>query len=174
MTRKRARLYLELAHAFRIVSLFMSRLAVKALLSVLLLAAVMGVILFATAGTVDYWQAWVYLLIFTITSLLTTIYLIRNDPELLKRRMRGGPAAEKRASQRVIMFFMSLAFIGLLVVPALDRRFGWSTVPFYVVIVCVTSVSFVSVVSDCGAFFHHGGTENTKVAQRRSQTKPLP
>ncbi len=94
----------------------------------------MGVILFVTAGTTQYWQAWVYLLIFTITSLLITIYLIRNDPELLKRRMRGGPTAEKRASQRVIMFLTSLAFIGLLVVPALDRRFGWSTVPLSVVI----------------------------------------
>ena len=94
----------------------------------------MGVILFVTAGTTQYWQAWVYLIIFTITSLLTTIYLIRNDPELLKRRMRGGPTAEKRATQRVIMFLTSLAFIGLLVVPALDRRFGWSTVPLYVVI----------------------------------------
>src|SRR5258707_3279079 len=112
----------------------MSSLPAKALLSVLLLAVVMGVVLFVTAGTIQYWQAWVYLLIFTITSLLTTIYLIRNDPELLKRRMRGGPTAEKRASQRVIMFFMSLAFIGLLVVPALDRRFGRSTVPLYVVI----------------------------------------
>ncbi len=112
----------------------MSSLAAKALLSVLLLAVVMGVILFVTAGTTQYWQAWVYLLIFTITSLLITIYLIRNDPELLKRRMRGGPTAEKRASQRVIMFLTSLAFIGLLVVPALDRRFGWSTVPLSVVI----------------------------------------
>jgi len=112
----------------------MSSLAAKALLSVLLLAVVMGVILFVTAGTTQYWQAWVYLIIFTITSLLTTIYLIRNDPELLKRRMRGGPTAEKRATQRVIMFLTSLAFIGLLVVPALDRRFGWSTVPLSVFI----------------------------------------
>jgi len=112
----------------------MSSLAAKALLSVLLLAVVMGVILFVTAGTTQYWQAWVYLIIFTITSLLTTIYLIRNDPELLKRRMRGGPTAEKRATQRVIMFLTSLAFIGLLVVPALDRRFGWSTVPLSLVI----------------------------------------
>jgi protein-S-isoprenylcysteine O-methyltransferase Ste14 len=112
----------------------MLSLAAKALLSVLLLGIVMGVALFVMAGTVDYWQAWVYLLIFTITSLLTTIYLIRNDPELLKRRMRGGPSAEKRASQRVIMLFTSIAFIGLLVVPGLDRRFGWSKVPLPLVI----------------------------------------
>jgi len=112
----------------------MSSLNEKALLSVLLLGVVMAAILFIAAGTVDYWQAWVFLLILITLSLLITIYLIRNDPELLKRRMRGGPTAEKRVSQRVIMIFTSLGFIGLLVVPGLDRRFGWTTVPLFVVI----------------------------------------
>jgi len=112
----------------------MSSLNAKALLSVLLLGVVMAAILFIAAGTVAYWQAWVFLLILITLSLLITIYLIRNDPELLKRRMRGGPTAEKRVSQRVIMIFTSLGFIGLLVVPGLDRRFGWTTVPLFVVI----------------------------------------
>jgi protein-S-isoprenylcysteine O-methyltransferase Ste14 len=119
------------------VTLSMSSLAVKALLSVLLLAVVMGGVIFFAAGhwTIgDYWQAWFYLIVFTLVTLVTTIYLIRNDSELLKRRMRGGLTAEKRASQRVIMFFTSLAFAGLVLVPALDRRFGWSSVPFYGVI----------------------------------------
>ena len=106
----------------------------KALFSVLMLALVLGVGLFLTAGTLEYWQAWVYLSVFTIASGLTTLYLIRNDPELLDRRMRGGPMAEKRTTQRVIMLFTSLGFVGLLVVPALDRRFGWSTIPLYAVI----------------------------------------
>jgi protein-S-isoprenylcysteine O-methyltransferase Ste14 len=109
-------------------------LASKALLSVLLLVVVMGVIVFLFAGTLDYWQAWVYFALFFISSLLTTIYLINNDPDLLKRRMRGGPTAEKRVAQKVIMLFTSLAFLGLLIVPGLDRRFGWSSVPPSIVI----------------------------------------
>jgi len=113
----------------------------KALLSVFLLGAIMGVVVFVAAGTINYWQAWVYLFIFTITSLLTTIYLIKNDPELLKRRLRGGPTAETRTSQRVIMAFTSLGFIGLLVVPGLDQRFGWSNVPVYEVIAGDTLVA---------------------------------
>jgi protein-S-isoprenylcysteine O-methyltransferase Ste14 len=44
--------------------------------------------------------------------------------------MRGGPTAEKEPRQRVIMLLASLGFISLLVVPGLDRRFHWSTVPF--------------------------------------------
>jgi protein-S-isoprenylcysteine O-methyltransferase Ste14 len=111
----------------------MNRLAVKAFLSVLVLAILMGVIVFVAAGTVRYWEAWVYLAIFTIASALTTLYLIRNDPELLQRRMRGGPTAESRPTQRVIMIFTSLAFLGLLVVPALQHRFG-GRAPLYVII----------------------------------------
>jgi len=95
----------------------------------------MALLLFVPAGTTYYWQAWVYLVIFVGASSLTTIYLERNDPALLERRMRGGPTAEKEPRQRVIMLFASLGFIALLVVPALDRRFGWSVVPFLVVAV---------------------------------------
>src|SRR6185436_17372872 len=112
----------------------MNRLALKALVSVFVLAIVMGVILFSAAGTVHYWEAWIYLAVFTIVSLLITIYLIRHDPDLLQRRMRGGPTAESRPTQRVIMIFTSLAFLGLLVVPPLNYRFNGATVPIYVVI----------------------------------------
>jgi protein-S-isoprenylcysteine O-methyltransferase Ste14 len=104
----------------------MSALNAKALLSLLALAVVMGLLLFVPAGTTQYWQAWVYLAVFTGASLLTTLYLMKRDPALLERRMRGGPAAEKETTQRIIMVFTSIAFIALLVVPALDRRFGWS------------------------------------------------
>jgi protein-S-isoprenylcysteine O-methyltransferase Ste14 len=90
---------------------------------------VMGLLLFVPAGTIRYWQAWLYLSIFTGASVLTTVYLMRNDPALLERRLRGGPTAEKRTAQRLIMLCTSIGFIALLVVPALDQRFGWSNVP---------------------------------------------
>jgi archaellum biogenesis protein FlaJ (TadC family) len=112
----------------------MTNLYTKSLLSLVALAVVMGLLLFLPAGTTRYWQAWVYLAIFFGASLLTTLYLIKKDPALLKRRMSGGPTAEKEPAQRIIMVFASLGFIGLLVVPALDYRFGWSTVPLSVVV----------------------------------------
>jgi protein-S-isoprenylcysteine O-methyltransferase Ste14 len=60
------------------------------------------------------------------------VYLAIHDPKLLDRRMRGGPAAEKERSQKIIMFLVMMGFLGLLVVPAFDHRFGWSRVPMYV------------------------------------------
>src|SRR5215831_18770203 len=107
----------------------MKSLRARAWLALAVLAAVMGLLLFVPAGTVHYWQAWVYLVIFTGASVLTTRYLLRHDRALLERRMRGGPTAEKQPVQKFIMLCTSLGFIALLVVPAFDHRFGWSAVP---------------------------------------------
>jgi protein-S-isoprenylcysteine O-methyltransferase Ste14 len=107
----------------------MKNLRARAWVALAGLAAVMGLLLFVPAGTLRYWQAWVYLAIFTGASGFTTRYLTRKDPALLERRMRGGPMAEKRPAQRVIMLCTSLGFIALLAVSAFDHRFGWSAVP---------------------------------------------
>jgi protein-S-isoprenylcysteine O-methyltransferase Ste14 len=107
----------------------MKNLNTKAWRALAVLTAVMALLLFVTAGTVHYWQAWVYAGTFAGVSALTTLYLIRKDPALLERRMRGGPTAEKQPTQKLIMLGMSIGFIALLVVPALDHRFGWSAVP---------------------------------------------
>ena len=95
----------------------------------LVVLLVMAAMLFAAAGTLDYWQAWLFLAAYSASSLAITLYLMRKDPALLERRKRGGPTAEKEATQKIIMSFASLAFIGLLIVPALDRRFAWSQMP---------------------------------------------
>jgi protein-S-isoprenylcysteine O-methyltransferase Ste14 len=93
-------------------------------LAILVLA--MALLLFGTAGTLHYWQAWLFLATYLLASLALTLDLIKNDPALLERRMRGGPFAEREPTQKVIMSLTSLGFIGLLVVPAIDHRFGWS------------------------------------------------
>jgi len=94
----------------------------------LLIAAVMAA-LFIPAGTFHYWQAWIFLAFYFVPALAITFYLMVKDPKLLARRMRGGPVAEKQTAQKIIMSIVSVGFIALLVVPALDRRFGWSHMP---------------------------------------------
>jgi len=112
----------------------MNSLNVKAWLGLFFLAVVMGLVLFVTAGTVRYWQGWVFLAIFVGASFLIMVYLEKHDPALLQRRLVGGPTAEKETKQKIIMLFASIGFVGLLVVPALDHRFGWSAAPLAAVI----------------------------------------
>ena len=110
----------------------MNNLHARAWLALGVLGVVMGLLLFVPAGTIHYWQAWVYLSIFMGASALTTLYLIRSDPALLQRRMSAGPMAEKQPAQRVIMLCTSIGFVGLLVVSGFDRRFAWSAMPLIV------------------------------------------
>ena len=112
----------------------MISLNVKAWLGNFFLALVMGVLLFTTAGTVHYWQGWLFLAVFFGAGLVITAHLARHDPALLRRRLAGGPLAEQETSQKIIMLFASIGFLCLLLVPALDYRFGWSSVPVPLVI----------------------------------------
>ena len=105
----------------------------RAWLGLTILAVVMGLLLFAPAGTIHYWEAWVYLAIFTGASAGLTLYLMKTDRALLERRLSAGPTAEQRPAQRVIMLGVSAGFIGLLLVPALDHRFSWSAPPGIIV-----------------------------------------
>ena len=88
----------------------------------------LAALLFIPAGTFDYWQAWLFMAVFVCTSGATTVYLAICDPKLLERRMNVGPRAEKEPAQKIIMVLAMLGFIAMLVFPALDHRFGWSSV----------------------------------------------
>jgi protein-S-isoprenylcysteine O-methyltransferase Ste14 len=95
---------------------------------------VLGFILFYPAGTFDYWQAWVFIAIFTIATSVPSLYLVRTNPAALQRRMRGGPLAEGRTVQKFIIIGAFLGLFGMVALSAFDRRFGWSSVP---VVICV-------------------------------------
>jgi protein-S-isoprenylcysteine O-methyltransferase Ste14 len=125
----------------------MNNLNARAWLALLMMASVMGLLIFVPAGTLHYWQAWSYLLIYFAASASITLYLMRRDPALLQRRMRGGPTAEKQPAQKLIMLISSAAFLAALVVPALDHRYGWSAVPDAVALAgdVINALSFYAV-----------------------------
>jgi len=86
-------------------------------------------IMFAVAGTVDYWQAWLLLVVFLVSVWTSSIYLLRAYPAAMQRRMRGGPTAETRTVQKAVMGGLWLSLVAMVVVSSLDHRFGWSNVP---------------------------------------------
>src|SRR5215469_7454337 len=106
----------------------------KAWLGLAFLTIVMGILLFGCAGIFRYWQAWVYLVIFLVSTGLITLHLMKNNPALLERRVKAGPIAEQETTQKIIQALASLAFLAIFVVSALDRRLAWSAIPFLVVV----------------------------------------
>jgi len=110
----------------------MTELNKKASLGLLALIVVMGALTFLPAWTFDYWQAWILLAVFFACTLLIDLWLLKNDPKLLERRLKAGPGSEKERSQQIIQAMAMVAFIAIFVLSALDYRFGWSPVPPYV------------------------------------------
>jgi protein-S-isoprenylcysteine O-methyltransferase Ste14 len=96
---------------------------------------VLGILVFLPARTLRYWQGWAFFATFTLCSTALTVYMALYDEKLLERRLRAGPRAETRTSQKIIIVFFMLGSIAFMVFPVLDHRFGWSPVPAYVSIV---------------------------------------
>ncbi|GFG84181.1 methyltransferase family protein [Mycolicibacter algericus] len=101
----------------------------KGLLSASLGLLAFGLLLFVPAGTLHYWQAWVFLAVFAVSTWIPSIYLMRTNPAALQRRMRAGPLAESRPLQRLVITAVFICFAAMFVLSALDHRFGWSVVP---------------------------------------------
>jgi len=91
----------------------------------------MLVMFFVPAGTLAYWEAWVYLIAILIFMFSFLIYFLKNDPELLERRMR---TREKETAQKLIIKFLFLSCLFTVLLPGFDKRFEWSNVPVQVVI----------------------------------------
>lgn len=108
---------------------------VQAFVSGIIALAVFGAALFLPAGTFDYWQGWAFLAIFAVCSTVSSIYLARSNPAVLRRRLHGGPIAETRPVQKFAVSVLLSSFLAIVVVSAFDHRFGWSHVPTWLTIV---------------------------------------
>ncbi|MFY9689078.1 MAG: isoprenylcysteine carboxylmethyltransferase family protein [Candidatus Acidiferrales bacterium] len=110
----------------------MKELNKKALGGLLRLFVTLAALLFLPVWTLRYWQAWIFLCAFFAPVLGITLYLMKEDPALLERRVDAGPGAEKERTQKIIQSLAAIAFIAVILVPAVDHRFGWSRVSAYI------------------------------------------
>src|SRR5258705_5935041 len=123
----------------------MDKIYRKAALSLLQLPLIVAALTFLPAGTLNFWQAWLFTAVLFTCSLAITLYLAVNDPKLLERRMHVGPGAEQEASQKTIMLVASVSIAALPILSAIDHRLGWSQVPAAVVMLgdCLIVIAYV-------------------------------
>jgi len=87
--------------------------------------AMTGLVIFASAGTFDYWRGWVFLAVLVVSGWVSAIYFLRKNPAVLLRRL---PTAEERPQQKAIAIGVLSLWAAMIVVSALDHRFKWSVV----------------------------------------------
>jgi protein-S-isoprenylcysteine O-methyltransferase Ste14 len=94
-----------------------------------------ALLVFVPAGTFHYWRGWAFIVVFAAATLIPSVYLAMKNPAALRRRMQAGPAAETRPLQKLIIAVAFVSMGAMIVISALDFRFGWSTVPTAVSVV---------------------------------------
>jgi protein-S-isoprenylcysteine O-methyltransferase Ste14 len=103
-----------------------------ACIRLLMAISLLSAMFFLPAGTFAYWEAWGYLAVLFIPVSFVLNYLLKNDPELLERRMR---MKEKEKRQKLIIKISYIYFLLVFLLPGFDKRFGWSNVPVGVVVI---------------------------------------
>ena len=98
-----------------------------------------GLLIFLPAGTLYYTGGWLFLGLLFVPMLIAGFVMLFKSPEFLAKRL---DAKEKQATQKGVLAFSGLMFIGGFVVAGLDHRFGWSHMPAWVTI--TASVLFLA------------------------------
>jgi len=106
----------------------MDHLYLRAIGGTLAGAVTFFAVIFIPAGTLDYWQGWVFFLTLMVSTTLVTIYMARHDRPLLESRLRMGPTVEKTVVQKIITSVGAPVFLGAFIIMVFDHRFGWSAV----------------------------------------------
>jgi protein-S-isoprenylcysteine O-methyltransferase Ste14 len=102
---------------------------------------VLAVVLFASAGTFRYWQAWTYMAARLIPLVATNLHLIRRDRELLRRRLKLEEEGESEGVHKLFFALVRLLGLGMFVLAGLDRRHQWSAVSLPVVVAATLAVA---------------------------------
>ncbi len=91
---------------------------------------VVGVLLFVPAGTLDYWQGWLFVALLFVPMFIAGVVLMFRNPELLRKRLE---AKEEEKEQKWVVALSGLLFIAMFVVAGLNRRYLWWMLPDWAV-----------------------------------------
>ncbi|MGE5416653.1 MAG: methyltransferase family protein [Acidobacteriota bacterium] len=104
--------------------------ASKAYMVPIIIMIVMGLVLFLPAGSLKYWEAWIWWSIISVLTLFITAYFLKRNPALLSRRMN----VKEKEPQPGIIRLLSMLSMFTYLIPGFDFRFHWSAVPDWLAI----------------------------------------
>ena len=106
-------------------------LFISALTKYIVGLALVMLLLFLPAGTLGYWNGWLFIALLFLPMLVLGVVLLLKAPDLLAKRLNH---KESQSEQKKVVSGSALMFLAGFILSALDFRFGWSHVPVWVVI----------------------------------------
>jgi len=104
----------------------------KTIIHTFVFTAVLALLLFLPAGTLQWPQGWTFIALFVGCSEVTALWLFKTDPDLLAARMKSPMSGEQKSSDRAVMAAIFVVMIGWVVFMPLDaQRLGWSHTPMW-------------------------------------------
>ena len=113
----------------------MSSLSQRVIRGFIRLQLVLAILLFLPAGSIRFWEAWLYWGLFGGSVLFITRYFLKADPDFVERRMQIGPGSESSSTQQVVQLMAGVLAFALFLAAGFDHRLRGSDLPASVVLV---------------------------------------
>jgi protein-S-isoprenylcysteine O-methyltransferase Ste14 len=114
------------------IQISMPRLIIQALIRLIIGLLFFSFLLFLPAGSLKFWNGWIFIGALFLPSLIALIYFAIKDPELLQKRSK---TKEREKSQIIFNILYGITFITTLIITGLDFKYNWSTVPVWLVMI---------------------------------------
>ena len=108
------------------------RLFFQALIKFLFGALIVGLLIFLSAGTIEFWNGWLFIGLLFIPMFIAGIIMFFKSPALLRRRLN---AKEESEEQKQVILYSGLMFILGFVLAGLNYRFEWIILPNAIIII---------------------------------------
>lgn len=114
------------------------KLFFEAILKFSLGVLLVGLLIFVPAGTINFFNGWVFMLVLFVPMFIAGIVMMIKSPNLLKSRLN---AKEKEKEQKKIVAISGLMFLIGFILAGLNYRFNWIELPKIIVI--ISSIVFL-------------------------------
>ena len=114
------------------------KLFIQAIIKFTLGITIIGILIFAPAQTINYWNGWLLMGLLFIPMFIAGIIMIIKSPNLLEKRLN---AKEKEKEQKKVILYSGLMFLSGFIIAGLNYRYNWIMIPNIVVI--IESIIFI-------------------------------
>jgi len=114
------------------------KLFFQALIKFILGFLIISLLLFVPAGTIYYWNGWLFMGLLFIPMFIAGVVMMIKSPDLLRKRLN---VKEKEHEQKQVILFSGLMFLIGFITAGLNYKYNWIIIPNYVSI--ISSVIFI-------------------------------